>query len=50
MRVTKEAILRLMLAGVPAGDDLARAAYGSKDFRIGVDAFVAKRQPQWTAE
>ena len=48
MRVTKEAIRRLLLAGVPAGDDLARACYGSKDFRIGVEAFVAKRPPEWT--
>jgi enoyl-CoA hydratase len=50
MRVTKEAIRRLLLAGVPAGDDLARACYGSKDFRIGVEAFVAKRPPEWTGE
>ena len=50
MRVTKEAIRRLLLASVPAGDDLARACYGSKDFRIGVEAFVAKRPPEWTGE
>ena len=42
LRVTKEAIRRAAPAGVPAGDDLARACYGSKDFRIGVEAFVAK--------
>jgi enoyl-CoA hydratase len=50
MRVSKEAIRRLVQAGVPAGDDLMRACYGSKDFRIGVDAFVAKRAPEWTGE
>jgi enoyl-CoA hydratase/carnithine racemase len=50
MQVTKEAIRRLVHAALPPGDDLALACYGSKDFRIGVDAFVAKRTPQWTGE
>jgi enoyl-CoA hydratase/carnithine racemase len=48
MRVTKEAIRRLLHAGLPDGDDLARACYASEDFRIGVEAFVEKREPQWT--
>jgi enoyl-CoA hydratase/carnithine racemase len=48
MRVTKEAIRRLLHAGLPAGDDLIRECYGSEDFRIGVEAFVAKREPRWT--
>jgi enoyl-CoA hydratase len=48
MRVTKEAIRRLLHAGLPAGDDLIRECYGSKDFRIGVEAFVEKREPRWT--
>jgi enoyl-CoA hydratase/carnithine racemase len=48
MRVTKEAIRRLILAGLPAGDDLVRACYGSDDFRLGVRAFLDKREPQWT--
>jgi enoyl-CoA hydratase len=47
MRVSKEAIRRILQAGLPNGDDLVRASYGSDDFRIGVDAFVAKRPPQW---
>jgi enoyl-CoA hydratase len=48
MRVSKEAIRRLLHAGLPASDDLSRACYGSDDFRIGMKAFVDKRQPQWT--
>jgi enoyl-CoA hydratase/carnithine racemase len=47
MRVTKEAMRRLQLAGLPNGDDLVRACYGSADFRAGVKAFVEKRAPQW---
>jgi len=50
MRVTKEAIRRLTLAGLPDGDDLVRACYGSADFRIGVRAFVDKKTPQWTGK
>lgn len=48
MRVTKEAMRRLQLAGLPDGDDLIRACYGSDDFHAGVKAFVEKRAPQWT--
>ena len=48
MRVTKEAIRRLLHSGLPAGDDLIRECYGSRDFRIGVEAFVEKREPRWT--
>jgi len=47
MRVTKEAIRRLMQAGLPADEDLIAAAYGSDDFHTGVKAFVDKRPPQW---
>jgi len=48
MRVTKEAMRRLQLVGLPDGDDLIRACYGSDDFHAGVKAFVEKRAPQWT--
>ena len=47
MRVSKEAIGRLLHAGLPEGEDLLRTCYGSEDFRIGMAAFLAKRQPQW---
>ena len=48
MRVTKEAIRRLLHAGLPGDEDLLRACYGSEDFRIGVAAFIEKREPLWT--
>jgi enoyl-CoA hydratase len=48
MRVSKEAIRRLVHAGLPGGDDLVRECWGSDDFRLGVRAFVDKREPQWT--
>jgi enoyl-CoA hydratase len=48
MRVSKEAIRRIVQAGLPDGDDLVRICYGSDDFRIGVTAFVEKRAPQWS--
>jgi enoyl-CoA hydratase/carnithine racemase len=48
--VSKEALSRLALAGLPDGDDLVRRAYGSADFREGVAAFVARRPPQWRGE
>lgn len=48
MRVSKEAIRRVVQAGLPEGDDLIRACYGSRDFKIGVDAFMEKKRPVWT--
>lgn len=46
-RVSKEGLRRLAIHALPEGEDLVRAAYGSADFREGVAAFVAKRQPEW---
>jgi len=48
IRVSKEAIRRVLQDALPAGDDLVRMCYGSNDFRIGIDAFLEKRPPQWT--
>ena len=48
MRVTKEALRRLQYIGLPDGDDLLRACYGSEDFRLGVKAFMEKKMPQWS--
>ncbi|MEQ1775684.1 MAG: enoyl-CoA hydratase/isomerase family protein [Burkholderiales bacterium] len=51
LRVTKEGLRRALHAGLPemtAGEDLIRACYGSEDFRIGREAFVAKQTPRWT--
>jgi enoyl-CoA hydratase len=48
MRVSKEAIGRLANEGLPQGEDLIRAAYGSRDFQIGVAAFLQKLRPAWT--
>jgi enoyl-CoA hydratase len=48
MRVSKEAIRRLANEGLPQGEDLIRAAYGSADFQHGVAAFLQKTRPAWT--
>jgi enoyl-CoA hydratase len=50
MRVSKEAIRRLLHAGLPNGDDLVRTCYGSGDFHTGVRAFVDKSEPVWTGQ
>jgi enoyl-CoA hydratase/carnithine racemase len=46
-KVSKQALNRLLQAGLPDAEDLIRACYGSEDFREGVAAFVAKRPPAW---
>lgn len=48
MRASKEAIRRLTQAGLPDGADLIRACYGSRDFQIGIEAFLEKQRPAWT--
>ncbi|HEY4265768.1 MAG TPA: enoyl-CoA hydratase/isomerase family protein [Micropepsaceae bacterium] len=47
MRAAKEAIRRIRTENLPDGSDLIRAAYGSADFKEGVEAFLAKRAPHW---
>lgn len=44
----KEAVHRLRVANLPAGDDIVRTVFGSDDFRHGVASFVAKEKPRWT--
>jgi enoyl-CoA hydratase/carnithine racemase len=48
MRVSKEGIRRIIAEGLPCGDDLIRECYGSRDFKIGVEAFLGKSRPEWT--
>lgn len=48
MKVSKEAIRRVVAETVPEGDDLIRACYGSRDFKVGVEAFLEKKRPEWT--
>ena len=47
MRCAKEAIRRLITEALPRDVDLIAAAYGSRDFKEGISAFTAKRQPKW---
>lgn len=49
LRVTKEALRRLRTEGAGADDhDLIVEAYMSTDFKEGIEAFLAKRKPNWT--
>jgi enoyl-CoA hydratase len=51
VRATKEMMRRIMAARrLPAGADrdVVTMCYTSRDFREGVEAFVAKRPPKWT--
>jgi enoyl-CoA hydratase/carnithine racemase len=49
LRATKEALRRLQRRlSREEGEDLILMCYMSKDFREGMDAFLNKRQPQWS--
>ncbi|MEN3383688.1 MAG: enoyl-CoA hydratase [Hyphomicrobiales bacterium] len=48
MRVSKQAIGRILKSATVDGDDLVRECYASDDFHLGVAAFLAKRKPDWT--
>ena len=49
LRATKEALRRLRREGPAAtDDDLIVSTYMSRDFKEGLEAFLAKRKPQWS--
>lgn len=50
VRASKKALQRLRTANLPSGDDLIELCYGSSDFQEGIQAFKAKRRPDWTGE
>jgi len=48
MRATKELLRRMRAsAGVVADEDIIGMVYSSADFREGLEAFLAKRKPDW---
>lgn len=47
LRATKEALRRVRRGGTDGSDLIARC-YMSADFREGLEAFLAKRKPNWT--
>jgi enoyl-CoA hydratase/carnithine racemase len=48
LRATKEAMRRLREAAREVeGDDLVALCFTSRDFREGVESFLAKRAPEW---
>jgi enoyl-CoA hydratase/carnithine racemase len=47
LQVSKQAIRRIVAGLGAEGEDLIRLSYGSRDFREGVAAFLAKRVPVW---
>jgi enoyl-CoA hydratase len=49
LRATKEALARLRPAA-ETGEDLVVMCYRSADFQEGMEAFLAKRTPQWRGE
>jgi len=49
LRATKQALHRMQPKPVE-DEDLILMCYQSQDFREGMDAFLGKRQPQWTGD
>ncbi|HEY5791160.1 MAG TPA: enoyl-CoA hydratase [Gammaproteobacteria bacterium] len=47
LRATKEALRRIACANPVDDADLVALCYTSADFREGLEAFLAKRKPQW---
>jgi enoyl-CoA hydratase len=50
LRATKEAMRRTRMATSVDDDDLITSCYMSDDFRIGMEAFLAKKKPVWTGK
>ena len=51
LRATKEALRRLQQRlSSEEGRGLILMCYMSRDFREGLDAFLSKREPQWSGE
>ncbi|MHB8884240.1 MAG: enoyl-CoA hydratase/isomerase family protein [Methylovirgula sp.] len=48
LHAVKESTRRLIAAHLPEGEDLIRDCYGSRDFKIGIEAFLGKCKPIWT--
>ena len=48
LRATNEAMRRNRTASKVQDDDLITLCYMSDDFRIGMEAFLGKRKPEWT--
>lgn len=44
----KESARRLIAASSVSTEDLIRDCYGSRDFKLGIEAFLAKEKPAWT--
>jgi len=48
LRATKEAMRRVSAATRVDDSDLIEMCYMSRDFRHGLEAFLAKQKPEWS--
>jgi enoyl-CoA hydratase/carnithine racemase len=48
LRATKEAMRRVSTATRVEDADLIEMCYMSRDFRHGIEAFLAKQKPEWS--